>query len=143
MNSIVVSGRLVSDGNVMDTGSTKIWKNCVAVQRDYKEKGSDKYETDFFDLTAFGNTVDYLSKYAKKGDNVIVQGKMYFDEYTGKDGVKRKNHYIKVDTVNVLVKYTGKDANATPSTNPNGLQPVEEDADFTETTLEDGEDIPF
>lgn len=141
MNSIVVSGRLVNDGNVFESENFKVWKGAVAVQRDFKEKGKDTYETDFFDLTAFGGTVDYLQRNAKKGDNVIVQGKMYFDEYTGKDNVKRKNAYIKVDTINILVKYNGSDANATNSTNKGTLQPVEQDADFVE--VEDSGDIPF
>lgn len=141
MNSIVVSGRLVNDGKVIEKGDFKVWKGGVAVQRDYKEKGKDTYATDFFDITAFGGTVDYLSRNAKKGDNVIIQGKLYFDEYIGKDNVKRKTPFIKVDTINVLAKYNVSDANATNSTD--GTELVSVDGDFIEITDESDEDIPF
>lgn len=139
MNNIVVSGRLTKDGEIFEGDGFKLWKSSVAVQRDYKEKGKSDYITDFFDITAFGNTADYLSRNAKKGDAVIIQGKLQFDEYKAKDGTNKKSAYIKIDNINVLVKFSSKDANATNSVCSTELTST--NADFIE--CDDADDIPF
>lgn len=140
MNSIIVSGRLTKDGDIIEKENIKVWKGGIAVQREYKEKGDVDYKTDFFDLTAFGNTADYFKRNGKKGDMVIVQGRLYFDEYTTKDGVAKKNVYIKVDNANILSKANnGNNINAAPTIDKSELEPIQPDFvdDLDET------DIPF
>lgn len=134
MNSIVVSGRLTKKGDVYTKDDFKVYKSSVAVQREYKDKASGGYITDFIDISAFGQTATYLEKYTDKGDLVIVQGRLYFDEYT-KDGEKRKKAYIRVDSANVI--QGGKKEETQVS-----LNEVADDADFTDVQ-ENDEDIPF
>lgn len=94
MNKIIVSGNLVKDIEVINNAV----KNVVAVKRDYKT--NDKYETDFFDIIAFGNNATYLSKYAKKGDRVELCGKMQIRNYQAADGTTRKFYEILVESIN-------------------------------------------
>lgn len=133
MNNIVISGRLVKQGDVYTKDDFKVYRSSVACQRDYKDKDGE-YVTDFIEISAYGHTATYLEKYSNKGDMVLVQGKLYFDEYT-KDGEMRKKAYVRVDNAQVIS--TGKKESDQVS-----LQEVEQDADFTEVA-ESEEDIPF
>lgn len=135
MNSIVVSGRLTKQGDVYQKDDFKVYKNSIACQRDFKEKGKDDYVTDFIDFSAFGHTATYLEKYANKGDLIIIQGRLYFDEYT-KDGEKRKKAYVRIDNANIL--QSGKKEQEPTQV---GLQEVKPEPDFTDT--EDDGNIPF
>ena len=65
MNTVILIGRLVSDFDVK--GNTA--RSCVAVDRDYTKDVSD-----FINITAFGKTADFCSKYARKGQTVVVVG---------------------------------------------------------------------
>lgn len=138
MNSIVVSGRLTKQGDVYQKDDFKVYKNSIACQRDFKEKATNSYVTDFIDFSAFGNTANYLEKYANKGDMVIIQGRLYFDEYT-KDNEKRKKAYVRVDNANIIS--SGKSESETKQENNQVTLEVEADADFTE--VEDDANIPF
>ena len=72
MNIITLTGRLTRDPE------TRLAKNggvyipfTVAVER------SDKNRTaDFFDCIAFGSTADFIAKYFKKGDQIIIGGRL-------------------------------------------------------------------
>lgn len=135
MNSIVVSGRITRDGDVYTKDDFKVYKSSVAVQREYKDKAKNDYITDFIDFSAFGNTATYLEKYAKKGDLIIIQGKLYFDEFT-KDGEIRKKAYIRVDSANIVPTEKKEKQSS--------LQEIESDSDFTDDTINvNDEDIPF
>ena len=86
MNSITINGRETRDPEVrysQGEKSTAIANVGIAVNR----KGK-KDEVDFFDITAFGSTAEFLEKYTKKGTKILVKGRLQNDTYTNKDGVK-------------------------------------------------------
>lgn len=78
MNSICVVGRIVRPIEVNTKGKTTYCRNALAVKRMY-----NKNETDFFNIIAFGKTVEIMEEYLDKGSQVAVEGRM---ESTSKDG---------------------------------------------------------
>lgn len=85
MNNFTFIGRLVRDPEIYTTGAndTLIAKYTIAVQR-------DKDTADFFNITAFNKTAEFVEKFLTKGTKVAITGRVQNDNYTDKDGNK---HY--------------------------------------------------
>ena len=96
MNSIKLQGRLTRDPeqNVGNSG-VEFTKFTIAVDR----KRSKEKAVDFFNCTAFQQTGALVAKYFKKGDGIIVSGRMESDKYTDKDGMKRLDWGVTVEEV--------------------------------------------
>jgi len=60
----------------------------MAVRRDFKDKETGNYESDFFNCIAFGKTGELISEFVKKGALFPIWGKVQNRNYTNKDGVK-------------------------------------------------------
>jgi len=84
MNSIVVIGRVTKEPEYKATDRSAFSSFTVASHR--RAGGEDV--TDFFDVTAFGKSGEFVSNYVSKGDLVYVQGEMRQRTYTNAAGVK-------------------------------------------------------
>jgi single-strand DNA-binding protein len=72
MNTITLVGRLTKDPQSREAGSSNVVSFSVAVDNwGGKDKG-----TSFFDVQAWSKTGDFVSNYLKKGDQVVVSGRM-------------------------------------------------------------------
>lgn len=101
MNVITLSGNLCQDTEIRYSVSGKaILSNTIAVRKDKKIDGN--YESDFIKIVAFEHNAEFLNKYAKKGDKVIVTGKMRADRYQDKEGNYKVDNYVIVDKLEIL-----------------------------------------
>ena len=91
LNHITVMGRLTRDPELRRTGSGIAVANfTIAVDRDFGKNESGEKETDFFDVVAWRQTGEFVSKYFTKGRMIVVDGKLQTRSWTDKDGNKRK-----------------------------------------------------
>lgn len=89
MNVLVVSGNLSKEPELRKTLSgTSVASSTIAVNRARKNANGEK-ETDFIDFSCFGQTADYLVKYAHKGDRGELSGRLESHKYTDKNGNTR------------------------------------------------------
>jgi len=81
-NSVTLVGRLVRDPEekVANSG-TVMSRFTIAVDRQKR----DEDKADFFNITAFGNTAEFVNKYLVKGRLVLVEGRLQIDQVE-KDG---------------------------------------------------------
>lgn len=88
MNKIILSGNLVTDGEIRTTTNNKeVYSGRIAVNRGLKDKEGN-YITDYFNLV-YWNPLDYIKNNAKKGNRALVEGKLINREYEDKDGNKK------------------------------------------------------
>lgn len=88
MNMVALVGRMVRDPELRTTSSGNVTTRfTLAVTRDYKNKSSGEYESDFPTIVAWGKTAEYICKYFKKGNRVSVVGSLRTGSYE-KDGQK-------------------------------------------------------
>lgn len=89
MNKFQFMGRLTKDVEIKytTTTNTQVSLFTLAVNRRYVEQGKER-ETDFFNLTSFGKTAEFIGKYFKKGQQVLVEGRIQNRTYEN-DGQKR------------------------------------------------------
>ena len=99
MNRVILSGNLAHDVEVKNTSSGKTYaRTSIAVNRRTK-KADGTYDADFFDLAAWDKTAEIMGKYLKKGDRVIVEGRIENDNYKDKTGAMKYGNKIVVDNV--------------------------------------------
>jgi single-strand DNA-binding protein len=71
-NKIILVGRLTKDPENKTNGETTIGKFTLATDTGY----GDKKKTEFTDCVAFGKTAELICQYVKKGDPLLVEGRL-------------------------------------------------------------------
>ena len=74
MNKITLMGRLTRDPELNTTPSQiMVAKFDIAVDRKYKNAAGER-EVDFFKCIAWRQTGEFIAKYFKKGNKILVTG---------------------------------------------------------------------
>ena len=88
-NKVILQGRLGENPEIKTTqGGKEVVSVSVAVTRDFKNSNGEN-ETDWVTVIAWGNTATFLSRFFKKGQMIIVEGRLQVRGYTDKEGKKR------------------------------------------------------
>ena len=74
LNVAIVMGRLVADPELRHTpNDIAVTSFTVAVDRSYVKSGAER-QADFIDVVAWRSTADFVCKYFRKGQAIVVQG---------------------------------------------------------------------
>lgn len=85
LNHIAIQGRLTRDPELRYTpNNIPVATFCVAVDRDY-----DRQKTDFINVVAWRQTAEFVDKYFRKGQLIVVSGSLQLRDWTDKRGDKR------------------------------------------------------
>lgn len=85
LNHIAIQGRLTRDPELRYTpNNIPVATFCVAVDRDY-----DRQKTDFINVVAWRQTAEFVDKYFRKGQLIIISGSLQLRDWTDKHGDKR------------------------------------------------------
>ncbi len=141
INRVVLVGRLTRDPELRNTASGSVVCNfTVAIDNRQKNPDGSK-TTSFINCVAFTTTADTVSKYARKGLLVGVEGRLQQRSYDRKDGTKASVIEVICDSVQFLEP---KSANA------NGVDtpvfddvPSEEDSKNLDALNLPDDDLPF
>lgn len=97
LNRIVIMGRLTRDPELRRTQSgTPVTSVRLAVDRDFKSQDGTK-QADFFDVVAWRQTAEFVSKYFTKGRMAVVEGRLQSRDWQDRDGNKRTSVEIVAD----------------------------------------------
>ena len=90
LNNVNIMGRLTRAPELRQTQSgTSVASFSLAVERDLKNQDGQK-ETDFFDVVAWRQTADFVSRYFQKGQLVAVNGRLQTRTWQDNNGNNRK-----------------------------------------------------
>lgn len=104
INRVVLIGRLTRDPELRTTSTGKsVVAFSIAVAKKFKPQDGSP-DADFFNVSAWGKTAEYVSNYLNKGRLVAVDGRLQTRKYTGSDGVNREVVEIVADDVQSLEK---------------------------------------
>jgi len=98
-NKVILVGRTTRAPEVrMTAGLTKVANFTLAVDNGYGETE----RTDFFNCVAFGKTAETIAAYVRKGDLVLVEGRLEIDKWADRDGINREKPKIAVTNFRFL-----------------------------------------
>ena len=146
LNKTLIMGRICNDLEVKTTPSGRnVLSFRIAVDRDYQPKGEEK-KTDFFDVIAWQNNADFISRFFGKGRLIIIVGELQTRSYTDKNNVQRTVTEILVNnayfTGEPKPQESGNPAPPAPKeTLRQAASPTYTAEDFTVTATDD--DFPF
>ena len=98
MNKAILSGNVGADPQFKSTEKTNICNFRIAVNDKYKKDAPPQW----FTVTAFGKSADFVNTYIKKGTRVLVEGKIQMEEYTDKENQKKLFVSIISDNIEIL-----------------------------------------
>ena len=87
MNAVKLLGRFTRDNELQELGGTSVFRNNIAVQRNFKKKEGER-ESDFINVVAVGKTAELLNQYFGKGQQVAVEGRIHTGSYDKEDGTR-------------------------------------------------------
>lgn len=89
-NRVQLIGNLGMDPEVKDLNGKTLAKMSLATTETYKDADGKKVKnTQWHNLVAWGNTALVFKNYAKKGNEVAVEGKINYRSYENKEGEKK------------------------------------------------------
>jgi len=124
MNKVILMGRLTRDPELSYASNgdqTAYARFSLAINR----RGRDE-QADFVNITAFGKTAEFVSKYFVKGQMMALTGRLQVNSYQDKEGNKRTSTSVLADEVFFT---GGKSENpSTPNigANPEGFYPSDD-----------------
>ena len=81
MNKVILMGRLTRDPEIRYGNDNRpVARYSIAVDRRYKDQNGN-YPTDFFNLTSFGKTAEFVEKYLRKGTKIVIDGELRNNNY--------------------------------------------------------------
>ena len=120
MNTVNLVGNICKDMEIRYTtgdNSNAVLRNTIAVQREFKNKETNKYDSDFINIVAFSKTAEFLNKYFKKGSKVGIVGHIQTGSYTNKEGQKIYTTDVIVDKVEFVTSKSDSGNNSNLDTN--------------------------
>lgn len=142
LNRVLLVGRLGRDAELKYTpGGIAVLKFSVATTEQWNDRqsGQRQERTEWTNIVVWGKAAEPIAEYLTKGKEVCIEGKLQTDEWTDKDGNKRKTTNVRADRV-ILMGGSGRTsapdrepvaATAAGRTNDRSSSPADED------------DIPF
>lgn len=100
-NKVILAGRLTRDPELRQTpNGVAVASFSLAVDKPFNK--DKERAADFFDCVAWRGTADFVSRYFEKGKPILVEGRLQNNDYTNKDGEKRRRVEVLVDNVSFI-----------------------------------------
>lgn len=147
-NKVTLMGNLTRDVEMRTTASGQnVASFSLAVSRTWRDQsGEQKEQTSFINCVAWGKAGEIIAQYTKKGDPLLVSGRLDQRSYEDKDGNKRQAVEVNIEDFNFISggrgggdNNDGPSAPRSPSTNKSEDVVIE---DFDDKPI-DLSEIPF
>lgn len=146
LNKAIVIGNLTRDPELRSLPSgIKVCTFSLATNRVWKDKNGVKQESaDYHNVVVFGRQAETVAQYMKKGNSMLVEGRMQTRSWDDKtSGEKKYRTEIVADRTQFGPKGTGSSSSAPSANGPKEVKGEELDSiEYPEEDI-NPEDIPF
>src|ERR1700751_324912 len=100
INRIIITGNLVANPTLRNTKSgTQVASATIANNEFYNDgEGERQQVTTFVDVTVWGKPAENFSKLAKKGQEIVIEGRLRCNDWESEDGQKHSKHFVRAET---------------------------------------------
>ena len=100
LNKTILMGRLTRTPELRHTSNgTAVSSFSLAIERDYKDSESGERITDFFNVVAWRQTAEFVSKYFFKGQMMAVDGRLQTRTWLDNKGGTRRAIEVVADNI--------------------------------------------
>lgn len=97
-NKVILIGNLVADPELKTTtGGISVTRFSIAVNR--RARSGEQAQTDFFNVVAWRQTAEFVSRFFTKGKPILVCGQLQNNNWTDNNGVKHYSVEVVADEV--------------------------------------------
>jgi single-strand DNA-binding protein len=169
LNKVFIIGRVTKDPEMRTTTTGQnVSSFGVATNKTWVDKSGQKQETvEFHDIVVWGRLAEIATQYLKKGQLLMVEGRLQTRNWVGQDGIKRYKTEIVAENFQMGPKASGfsnsqqtppaQNYAPKPATTPTENQPTQQIEDIpiiqveeepiqtepVENILGDEEVVPF
>ncbi|MGJ1360008.1 single-stranded DNA-binding protein [Sphingobacterium siyangense] len=137
MNKLILVGRIGKDPETRTFDNGSVTTFSLATTETFKDRSGERREkTEWHNISFWGKLGESVAKFFKKGDPILVEGKITYREYE-KDGKKSYVTDIQCSSFEFLPKNSGTNSNSSSPGNADMPAPV----DLGNTDDDDG--LPF
>ena len=143
LNKAILMGRLTADPELRHTpNSIAVTSFTLAVNRQFAKQGEQR-QADFIDIVAWRNTAEFVSRYMRKGAQIVVVGSIQTRTWKDKQDNTRKSVEIVADEVYFADSKKADDSSpkgdfGAPQSLPAFDEPI---GDFS--PISDDDELPF
>ena len=139
LNQSTIVGRVTKDPEMRTLPSgSKVVNFSIATNRTWKkEDGTKQEEVEFHNIVAFSKLADIIGQYVKKGQLIMIQGRLKTSMWE-KDGSKR----YKTEIIAETMQMGPKSANTGGSTQSEATPEKEDKIEYPAEEI-NPDDIPF
>ena len=102
-NKVILIGNMTADPELKQTqGGLSVASFSIAVNRRFKAEGQQ--ECDFITIVAWRQTAEFVCRYFKKGQPILVCGQLQTRNWTDRNGEKRYATEVVADEVSFVEK---------------------------------------
>ena len=141
-NRVLLLGNLTRDPVLKQLPTqTQVVEFGLAINRKFRTPaGEDRVDTVFVDCSAFGKLADTIVHYCQKGRPLFVEGRLRYDSWEDKAGVKRSKLSVVVENFQFVGSRDG--GNQTAPRQSKG-EPQRAQTRRPETVSVKQDDVPF
>jgi single-strand DNA-binding protein len=98
-NKVILVGNLTRDPQLSYLPSQMaVVEFGMAINRTWTgQNGQKREEVCFVDVRAYGKQAETINHYMSKGQQILVEGRLSFQQWNAQDGSKRSKHIVMVD----------------------------------------------
>ncbi len=148
LNKVILAGRITADPELKQTQSgISVVSFSIAVNRRFASRDAQQGqpEADFFRVTAWRSTAEFIAKYFRKGSAICITGSIQNRTWTDQQGQKRYSTDIIADEANFVESRNAQDngvaAGGDIYSAPSYSSPSQGAPKFEEIKTDD--DLPF
>lgn len=150
LNRAIIVGRVTNDPEkrALPSGQS-VASFSVATNRVwYDNEHNKKEEAQFHNIIAFGKLADVVSQYLQKGATVLIEGRIQYRSWDGKDGQKHYRTEILTENLQLGPRPGGAGASQSKSPSPSPKkEPQEKEKEIPTVSADEDidieEEIPF
>ena len=111
LNKVILAGRIVAEPELKQTPSgASVCSIRIAVNRRFQSRDSQQQnEADFFNVTAWQNTAEFIAKYFHKGSAICICGRIQNRTWVDQNGQKRYMTDIIAEEANFVESRNAQD----------------------------------
>lgn len=103
LNKILLIGRVGKEVEVRTVGDGKVASFTLATTAKYKDRNGQLQEnTEWHNIVIRGKLAEVAEKYAQKGSQLFIEGKIKTEKYTGNDGQEKYTTKVYASSMQLL-----------------------------------------